>query len=120
MPKLIRDGIPDSMAVNGYVPELLIATGPQRRFWLLEKLSEEAKEAKDDNGSLGELGDLFELIRSIAEDGGHTMADVVAQADAKAAKSGRFEKGFVWINSEDQSSELQASRSAYQTSETSS
>ncbi len=101
--KLIRDLIPDGMHKRGYEPKLTILSPAGRVVWLLEKLVEESGEAKNDGGSTEELADVYECLRSLAEANGVTIEDIVARADAKAAKYGRFDKGYLWVNADDDS-----------------
>lgn len=100
MPKLIRDLIPDDMRSHGFEPELTRVRGSKRREWLLAKLVEETFEATADNGSIAELADVYECIRSIAEDAGRSIQDVIAYAEDKALRRGRFEQGYLWLDSD--------------------
>lgn len=111
--KLIRDLIPEDMHKRGYQPAIVILSPSGRLEWLLEKLVEEATETKSDGGSLEECADVYETLRSVVEARGMTMEDIIARADAKAAKYGRFEKGLLWTNADDDSPEAQVARISY-------
>ncbi len=113
MAKLIRDLIPEAMQASGTIPNLAIVTGVDRRFWLLEKLVEESGEARADGGTRPELGDVYECLRSLAEDEGLTMKDLEETADEKAARRGRFQCGYLWLDSDKQTAEQLNARAVY-------
>jgi predicted house-cleaning noncanonical NTP pyrophosphatase (MazG superfamily) len=98
--KLVRDRIPEIIAAEGR--HAVVETLPAEAFRraLLAKLAEEAAElaeADDTTSYVAELADVLEVVRSLAEEAGTSLADVLAAADGKAAARGRFESRLLLV-----------------------
>jgi predicted house-cleaning noncanonical NTP pyrophosphatase (MazG superfamily) len=91
--KLVRDRIPEIIALNGGLPVTHVLDGEGYRDALLAKLVEEAKEARDTEASdlPGELADVLEVLRALASVAGLTWEDLVELAAEKSARRGGFD-----------------------------
>lgn len=98
--KLVRDRIPEIIEAEGRRPVVEVLPAADYRAALLDKLSEETAElaaAPDAGAYVDELADVVEVVRSLAEESGTTLGDVVARADAKARARGRFESRLLLV-----------------------
>ena len=89
--KLVRDKIPEIIAIDGKKYKARILNEKEYRKELIKKLQEEAKELQE-NPSVEELADIKELVIAIREAmkiHAGTLEDVRRK---KAAERGRFKK----------------------------
>ncbi len=87
--KLVRDGIPDIIRVDGGEPSTHILDEAAYLDSLDEKLKEELTEFLDGH-DLIELADLLEVIRASAEARGSSYEEVEALRHAKFNERGGF------------------------------
>ena len=92
--KLVRDRIPEIIAAEGRRPVVEVLSPADYRQALHAKLDEEATElaTADEDELLDELADVYEVLRSMAEDAGLSVEQVVERAERKALQRGRFEE----------------------------
>lgn len=64
LPKLVRDGVPQSILENRQTPITETAKPGDREDWLLRKLNEEIDEFKQVHDPM-ELIDIYEVLRSL-------------------------------------------------------
>jgi predicted house-cleaning noncanonical NTP pyrophosphatase (MazG superfamily) len=100
MGKLVRDRIPEIIEASGRYPRTRTLGGADYADALHAKLVEEAAELRDaaQDGVLEEAADVLEVLRAIAEHAGHSLADVLAEAERKRAQRGGF-SGRIWLES---------------------
>jgi predicted house-cleaning noncanonical NTP pyrophosphatase (MazG superfamily) len=91
--KLVRDRMPEIIRADGRTPVVEVLDDEAYRAALLAKLVEETAElaaATDDEAWAEELADVLEVVRSLAEETGTTLQDILRRADDKARERGRF------------------------------
>lgn len=93
--KLVRDGIPKKIEMNGEKPIYRELSEEEYWYYLLEKDQEELKEvmdAKTLDEIREELADKLEVLKSMAEFHGLHLQDIMVEADKKRDKKGGFTK----------------------------
>lgn len=90
--KIVRDKIPDIIAVAGKKAIIEVVGTDEVIVGLEDKLSEELKEYLADH-KLEELADILEVIRGILYHRGTTWDDLETIRLLKYDKNGGFEKG---------------------------
>ena len=93
--KLVRDRIPEIIALSGKTACTRTLTREEYIAALDAKLSEELAEYQADK-SMEELADLLEVMMAVAAARGHDFAEVEAIRRDKAAKRGGF-RGRIWL-----------------------
>lgn len=90
--KLVRDLVPALIQQGGEVAVTRVLDGAEYAASLFTKLAEEADELRTaaPQERLEELSDVLEVVRALAAHYGHTLEEVQAAADAKAALRGGF------------------------------
>lgn len=100
-PKLVRDKIPEIIAVNEGVPaETQIVSGEEYDKYLRQKLEEEAAEVAGAQGSAEvaeELADLLEVADALMAVHGLERSLVEEVRLKKREKRGGFDKGIVLL-----------------------
>lgn len=96
--KLVRDLVPALIQQGGEVAVTRILDDAEYGASLFTKLGEEANELRTapPQERLEELADVLEVVRALAGHFGHTLDEVQAAADAKAAVRGGFEQR-LWL-----------------------
>lgn len=91
---LVRDNRPDILQADGAV--LQVETLSEQAFEkeLRAKMVEEATELSQATGAdfIKECADVFEVLRSLSDLKGFSMEDVLAEAENRAMRLGRFNK----------------------------
>jgi predicted house-cleaning noncanonical NTP pyrophosphatase (MazG superfamily) len=98
LPKLVRDGVPQSITELGNTPVTRVAEPADRKGWLMMKLQEEIDEFKQDGDPM-ELIDIYEVLRALWA-GCNPEADI-SLSNAAAIKRetlGGFTEFFVLVN----------------------
>jgi predicted house-cleaning noncanonical NTP pyrophosphatase (MazG superfamily) len=97
--KLVRDKIPQKIAVRGESEITQMVPESLKRGFLFAKLIEEALEVRNASGEekKTELADLFEVVRTLAKSEGFTLDEIGAAANTKREKSGGFDDGLVLL-----------------------
>ncbi len=92
--KLVRDRIPAVITQNGGIPVIRTLDEAAYRHELEAKLHEEYCEVLAATGEerLEEMADMLEVIRALAQTENHTLSQLIALADKKAAQRGAFEE----------------------------
>jgi predicted house-cleaning noncanonical NTP pyrophosphatase (MazG superfamily) len=96
--KLVRDGIPDSIAARGESVEVYRLEHEALIVALRRKLVEEALEVMDAPTTIQiteELADLYEVMNALAETLSITKEDIESAREKKAEKRGTFKKGLM-------------------------
>jgi len=90
--KLVRDRIPKIIEAEGRRPLVEVLSPADYREALLAKLIEETAELTSAGGDafLDELADVFEVLRSLAEQAGISVEQIVERAEGKGVERGRF------------------------------
>ncbi|MBM7568607.1 nucleoside triphosphate pyrophosphohydrolase [Paenibacillus sacheonensis] len=102
--KLVRDGIPRTIAANGKSFRTRILQPEEYAVALRTKLQEETEEflrAKDPEEALEELADLLEVIRALAGANGADWDRLEAIRAMKAEKRGGFEDRIYLVDVDD-------------------
>lgn len=94
--KLVRDGIPEVIARDGFTPVTRTVTGNALRDSLHAKLSEEAAGFQQEP-SAEELADILEVLRALSGAYGIDWAEVEAFRMSKRAERGGFDKGIYLV-----------------------
>ena len=92
--KLVRDNIPNIIALNGEESITRVLDDEEYKVELYKKLLEETNEvisSKDSNETIEELADVLEILSAIAKLNGKMLDDVVEAAKQKKLKRGGFE-----------------------------
>lgn len=92
--KLVRDKIPELIALSGKTPVWRTAAGEEYLYFLKEKLWEEVRKYSS-LGGVEELADILEVVRATAAARGVDFAALTAMADAKKQRRGGYDKGIV-------------------------
>jgi predicted house-cleaning noncanonical NTP pyrophosphatase (MazG superfamily) len=96
--KLVRDLVPAIIQEHGEIAVTRVLEDAEYGASLFTKLREEADELRicPPQERLGELADVLEVVRALAVHYGHSLDEVVAAADDKAAERGGFEQR-LWL-----------------------
>lgn len=99
MGKLVRDQIPKIIKDSGEHPAVYILPREEYRRALHRKLYEETSEliAADEEKRLMELSDIYEVITCLAEEIGHSEADLINAAYMKRRTNGSFKNRFYLV-----------------------
>lgn len=92
--KLVRDNIPDIIALSGKRPQTHIATNDEYKQKLLEKLYEEVNEFTQEP-SLEELADIHEVLEAICTTYSLNINEVKNVQKTKKEKRGGFSKKII-------------------------
>jgi ADP-ribose pyrophosphatase YjhB (NUDIX family)/predicted house-cleaning noncanonical NTP pyrophosphatase (MazG superfamily) len=93
--KMVRDRIPDRMAVRGDAARFRVAEPGETPSLLLAKVQEEAAEVVASGGSAAEIADLLEVVEALVRSRGWAAEVLQDARRAKLATHGGFERGFV-------------------------
>ena len=103
-PKLIRDKIPDIIALRGAKANTqTLASDEEYLMFLLKKMLEEATELQhsEEVGNMQEeLADVLEIIQAIVKLKNWTMEEIVTVQKEKREKNGGFEKRILMLSKE--------------------
>lgn len=94
MEKLVRDRIPEIMHRSGHLAKVRKAAKEERLQWLLRKLFEETIELKEST-NLEECADVFEVLKTICEELGYSIDELVKAAKNKMIERGGFSAGYI-------------------------
>ena len=94
LPKLVRDKIPNIIAVDGKNPVVRIASQDEFSNMILQKMSEELLEFHE-NPSVEEAADMYEVFLAILSNWNFELSEVIKAAVLKKENRGSFEKGVV-------------------------
>ena len=99
MGKLVRDHIPKIIKDSGEHPAVYILPQEEYRRALHRKLYEETNELieADEEKRLMELSDIYEVITCLAEEIGHSEADLINAAYMKRKTNGSFKNRFYLV-----------------------
>jgi predicted house-cleaning noncanonical NTP pyrophosphatase (MazG superfamily) len=92
--KLVRDKIPEIIKAKGGRPRTHIATPPEYRLRLKDKLLEEVNEFLE-SGDVEEIADIHEVLDAILEDLEFSKTEMEAVKVKKAKERGRFQKRII-------------------------
>jgi predicted house-cleaning noncanonical NTP pyrophosphatase (MazG superfamily) len=99
--KLVRDKIPEIIAGAGKTCDIQEIKDNQKVIELLEaKLLEELAEYKEAR-DVEEIADMLEVLMSLSERLGTSRSDLLALAEKKAEKRGKFAKGLYLVSVND-------------------
>jgi predicted house-cleaning noncanonical NTP pyrophosphatase (MazG superfamily) len=98
LPKLVRDGVPQSIAALGNTPVTRVAEVSDRKGWLMMKLQEEIDEFKLEGDPM-ELIDIYEALRGLwAICNPEADISLSSAAAIKREELGGFTEFFVLVN----------------------
>ena len=99
MGKLVRDRIPKIIKDSGEHPAVYILPQEEYRRALHRKLYEETNELieADEEKRLIELSDIYEVLTCLAEEIGHSEADLINAAYMKRKTNGSFKNRFYLV-----------------------
>ncbi|MGY4712760.1 nucleoside triphosphate pyrophosphohydrolase [Mycolicibacterium sp. CBM1] len=100
MGKLVREGIPATIAASGRKPDVKTLDDNAYRAALLDKLDEETeglRQADTPTAVLREAADVLEVLINIAASQGHTLDDMLHAAATKRSELGGF-RDKVWLS----------------------
>jgi predicted house-cleaning noncanonical NTP pyrophosphatase (MazG superfamily) len=101
--KLVRDQVPGMLRASGHKVTTRTLQGAELLKALRAKLDEEIAEydaAADDKQAALELADIVEVITALAQRRGCTEAALQQLREAKAARSGAFERGTFLVSTD--------------------
>lgn len=93
--KLIRDGIPGQIQLDGRIPILKKLHGSAFKKALKEKLVEEVTEYLY-SGKLEELADISEVVNALVRESGNTLYQFEEVRNNKVRDNGGFEEGWYY------------------------
>lgn len=100
--KLVRDKIPEKIAQDGEIPEIVECFDEDYIDKLEEKIIEEANEvagASSIQDRTEEIADLLEVIQAICEKEDISLKEILKAKKEKFLRSGGFKKGLVLLSS---------------------
>lgn len=92
--KLVRDRIPEIIAVDDKTCEIEIVSGIEKQELLEKKLLEEVNEFLEDK-NLEELADIMEVLFGLANELGYSEEKLINKRKQKLEDRGGFKRGIV-------------------------
>ena len=97
--KLVRDKIPEIIARQGKTPQVRILERAEYTSYLEGKLDEEVREYHKDQ-NLEELADILEVVYALAENLGHSKAELLEVYEKKHQERGGFRDRIYLLSNE--------------------